>query len=750
LARRRKKSESQTVLNKFYKSERRYKGMPMVRTTDGYLVPWDKGMIVEQLERETQLAKTIFELEPISNLYAEKISDEVERRVRLSKPKFVSGPMVREMTNNILLEWAEEIPEFAIYRNLLTRVGAPVYDAYQIDTGGGFEAKENANLQPNPETVHKKKADRLSKEEYLLLMPPNLATAHHQGDIHIHTLEYFGSRPFCQDWDLRYFLYYGLLPDGKGFQSSVAGPAKQPEVAILHSVKVLAAGQTNFSGGQGFMFYTLFLAPFMRGMKYKDVKQLAQMMFYELTQTYVTRGGQLVFSNIQLPMGVPDIWQDVPVVMRGKVGPDVYGNYEDEVQTFFRALNEVALEGDYWGKPFNFPKNENYVSPEFFKPEYDDLWMLVHESVGKFGAPYFDNMLPPYRGYGKGISCYQCCAYQFSNTPETDEHFEEKLYFQDGQHFSMGGWQVVSINMPRLAYRANGDYDKLLAAAKENMRLAVEVFKAKRMWMDRSIKNDMIPFATQHPRDPRTGNKGPSAVDFDELVYVIGVVGMNEMVQYFTGNQLHETEDAVKLAIRLLLDMEKYRKGLEMKTGMEIMLARTPAESTVQTFAIKDLVSPKYNRSSRTVIKGDIEQATALLKGQRDLPVYYSNGTHTYVGANISLGKKIDIEHKFFPILSGGNIFHAWLGESASDPEALYKLTQRIARHSQIGYFTYTKDLTVCSTCNTTSAGLLDNCPTCGGSKVRWWSRITGYYSDVTGWNEGKRQELTDRYRISI
>jgi ribonucleoside-triphosphate reductase len=114
------------------------------------------------------------------------------------------------------------------------------------------------------------------------------------------------------------------------------------------------------------------------------------------------------------------------------------------------------------------------------------------------------------------------------------------------------------------------------------------------------------------------------------------------------------------------------------------------------------------------------------------------------------MGKKIDIEHKFFPILSGGNIFHAWLGESSSDPEALYKLTQRIARHSQIGYFSYTKDLTVCSKCNSTSAGLLERCPSCGSDSVRWWSRITGYYSDVTGWNEGKRQELKDRYRIAV
>jgi ribonucleoside-triphosphate reductase len=723
--------------------------MPMVHTTDGFLLPWDKNRITDMLEKETQLAEKMFGIPSISDYYAQKIADEVERRFKLTKPRWVSGPMIREVTNNLLLEWSDEVPEFQIYRNLLTRVGAPLFDAYQIDTGNGFEARENANLQPNPETVHKKKADRLSKEQYLLLMDPKLATAHHQGDIHIHTLEYFGTRPFCQDWDLRYFLYYGLLPDGSGFRSSVAGPAKQPEVAILHSVKVLAAGQTNFSGGQGFMYYTMFLAPFIRGMSYKEVKQLAQMMFYELTQTYVTRGGQLVFSNIQLPMGVPNIWKDVPIVMKGQVGPDMYGDYEDEVQTLFRAINEVSLEGDFWGKPFNFPKNENYVSPEFFKPEYDDLWLLVHDSVSKFGAPYFDNMLPSYRGYGEGISCYQCCAYQFANTPETDPKFHEKLYFMDGQHFSMGGWQVVSINMPRLAYKANGDYEKLLSYAKENMRLSMGVFQAKRKWMDKAIGSNMVPFATQMPRDPRTGQKGPPAVDFGELVNVIGVVGVNEMVQYFTGSQLHESDDAVRLAVRLLLDLEKYRKGLEMKSGWKVMLARTPAESTAQTFAVADLVHPQYKKIAKNIVKGDISNLIGLKK-KRDMPVYYTNGTHTFVGAKVPLGKRIDIEHKFFPILSGGNIFHAWIGESSSDSEALYKLTQRICRNSQIGYFSYTKDLTICSRCQTTSPGLLYTCPQCATENVRWWSRITGYYTDVTGWNNGKRQELLDRYRVSI
>jgi anaerobic ribonucleoside-triphosphate reductase len=740
--------QHQRQIEEFF-TDNYFMGMPMVHTTDGFLVPWDKTRIVDMLLKETTLAETMFDIPAISQLTAEKLSDEVERRFRLIKPKFVSGPMIREVTNNLLMEWSTEVPEFGIYRNLLTRVGVPIYDAYQIDTGSGFESKENANLQPNPETVHKKKADRLSKEQYLLLMDPKLAKAHTDGDIHIHTLEYFGTRPFCQDWDLRYFLYYGLIPDGQGFRSSVAGPAIQPEVAVLHSVKVLAAGQTNFSGGQGFMYYTMFLAPFLRGLTYKRIKQLAQMMFYELTQTYVTRGGQLVFSNIQLPMGVPKIWKDVPVVKQGKIGPETYGDYEPEVQMFFRAITEVSIEGDAWGKPFNFPKNENYVSPEFFKPEYDDLWMLVHEAVGKFGAPYFDNMLPAYRGYGNGISCYQCCAYQFSNTPETDPKFNEKLYFEDGQHFSMGGWQVVSLNMPRLAYQSNGDYDKLLGLAKDKMRLAMGVYEAKRRWMDKAIGSNMVPFATQTPKDPRTGKKAPPAVDFNELVNIIGVVGINEMVQYFTGNQLHESEDSIRLAVKLLLDMEKFRKGLEMRSGKKVMLARTPAESTVQTFAVKDLVSPQYKNMARQMVKGDTSTIQNLMKN-RNAPVYYSNGTHAYVGAKISLGKKIDIEHKFFPILSGGNIFHAWVGESASDPEALYKLTQRICRNSQIGYFSYTKDLTVCSSCQSTGTGMLNACPKCGSTNVRHWSRITGYYTDVTGWNEGKRQELRDRYRVSI
>ncbi|HID08958.1 TPA: hypothetical protein EYP13_01890, partial [Candidatus Micrarchaeota archaeon] len=129
------------------------RGLPLVRTSDGYLVKWDRGAIVRQLVRETKLAEEIFGIEPMPERDAEAIAEEVERRLLSLRAKFVSGALIREMVNNVLLERSEERPEFAIYRNVLTRVGTPVYDAYLIDLGLGFEAKENANLQPNPESI---------------------------------------------------------------------------------------------------------------------------------------------------------------------------------------------------------------------------------------------------------------------------------------------------------------------------------------------------------------------------------------------------------------------------------------------------------------------------------------------------------------------------------------------------------------------------------------------------------------------
>ncbi|MEI8331017.1 MAG: anaerobic ribonucleoside-triphosphate reductase [Methanomicrobiales archaeon] len=682
--------------------------LPQVRTSDGHIVEWDRNRIVRQIIKETKLVETFYGYKGADEATAQEIARDVENKIKSMGLKSLSGPLIREIVNITLLEKG-----MVQYRNVSTRVGTPVYDAHMIDVGKGFEAHDNANLQENAETSHKKKADKISKEQYLLQLPPALADYHLSGEMHIHDLEYFGTRPFCQDWDLRYFFYYGLMPDGTGTKASVAGPANRAEVAILHAVKALGSAQTNFAGGQGYYNFLTFLAPFVEGMAYEEIKQLVQMFVYEMTQMMVARGGQLVFSSIQLTPGVPSLWQDKPCVYKGKVWDGksapkrTYGEFEREVRQLFKATMEVMLEGDYWGKPFNFPKPEISIEPEFMVereefnkkhpdlPTYQELYLLTFELASKFGTPYYDNQIPAYRGAGKGISCYQCCAYQFSAVAEEDSDFDRKLFFEEGKHFSMGSWQVVSINCPRAAYNAEGDDARLFAELKKLMEVAVEIFKIKRRWMDNIRGNGRMPFAMQRPKDPNTGERGAVAVDLEGLVYTIGVVGVNEMVQHHLGTQLHESKAAFKLAIRAMTELELYGRELSKKNNMTLALARTPAETTGQRFAVADLLDRRFHDFAVKVIKGDVERGLEQLGKSRDLPIYYTNGTHVAPGADVSLPKRMEIEHVFFPIVDGGNIFHIWLGEARPDPRGLMDMAMKLCRTSQIGYFAFTRDITV-------------------------------------------------------
>ncbi|TRO55234.1 anaerobic ribonucleoside-triphosphate reductase, partial [Candidatus Bathyarchaeota archaeon] len=687
----------------------------------------------------------LFNIPSITEEEARIIAGKVEQRIQQMQLPFVSAPLIREIQNQVLLEKAKQDPRFAVYRNALTRVGVPMWDFSHIIGGNGYEAQENANMQPNPETIHKKVADRLCKEAYLLMLPPEIADAHLAGDIHIHDLEYFGTRPFCADYDARYFFKYGLMCDGLGERTAVAKPATYPTVAILHLIKVLAAGQTNSAGGQGLFNFNIFLAPYLQGKSAREIEQLAQTILFEANETYVSRGGQLVFSSIQLESGIPKIWRDAPVVYRGRVGPETYGDFEDEARTFMTALLLTYLEGDAWGKMFSFPKPEIRLRREYFaKSEHEENMYLAAKLSAKFGSSYFDNVIPGYRD-SEGQDCYQCCAFRLEEDIGSEE-FQRKIMFEDGAHFSMGGLQVVTLNLPRLAYIAKGNDDFLFEALRKQMAIAKRVLMIKRKFVKHQLESGLLPFLNQQPRS--NGHKAPPLFDVLSASPIFGFVGINEMVQYHTGSQLHESQDALRFGLRVIAEMEYIRKMYSEESGLPFAVARTPAESCSTRLAIMDLLH--YNGEAKSVVRGDISNWRQQLEeaGRTAVPAYYTNGFMVNYDSEISLAKKIAIEEKAFPLLSGGNIFHAFLGEASPDAESLAKLNQRIAMNTQLGYYSYTRDLSVCKLCHHTAGGLIETCPNCGHSDIDWFSRITGYYQNVSGWNAGKREELKRRYRV--
>ena len=287
------------------------------------------------------------------------------------------------------------------------------------------------------------------------------------------------------------------------------------------------------------------------------------------------------------------------------------------------------------------------------------------------------------------------CAYNFGASPETDPEFYDKLYFKDGAHFSMGSGQVVTLNCPRAAYDSNKDIDTLINILKKYMNIAKDVFIIKKRWMNEIEKCGKLPFVLQRPRDPVTGKPGAIAVDVKSLVYTIGIIGFNEMVQFISNEQIHESKNAQKIAIRVLVELNKYAAKLSEDNGIEIVVARTPAETTGQRFAVADLLNKNYTENAKLVVKGDINAFDEFIHVTTDLPVYYTNGAHIAVNANISLYEKLKIESPFFMLVKGGNIFNIFIGESRPNPQGLYNFTMNIVQNTQIGYFSFTRDMTL-------------------------------------------------------
>jgi ribonucleoside-triphosphate reductase len=209
---------------------------------------------------------------------------------------------------------------------------------------------------------------------------------------------------------------------------------------------------------------------------------------------------------------------------------------------------------------------------------------------------------------------------------------------------------------------------------------------------------------------------------------------------------------------------------------MSIALARTPAETTAQRFAVSDLIhdikNPKESWNAEKYVKGNVEIALRdLAKGIRDVPVEYSNGTHCAVNAPITINRKAEIESKFFEVLKGGNIFHIFFQDispfltldtvvdssgkrvpfvpSEYDIKDVMEFGLNLAKNTNITYFAFSKDTTICMDCNATSCGIHEKCPRCLSENVDHIARITGYNSTVSGWNEAKKQELKDRHRYN-
>jgi len=195
--------------------------------------------------------------------------------------------------------------------------------------------------------------------------------------------------------------------------------------------------------------------------------------------------------------------------------------------------------------------------------------------------------------------------------------------------------------------------------------------------------------------------------------YLIGMVGLNELVQIHTGRQMSESKESFKFGLKVIAHMKLLAEQLTREYGMHFVLEQTPAESTAYRFAKLDLQN--HWEKAHRVVKGDIARGE----------VYYTNSTYVNNGAVMNPIERVRQEGLFHPLIEAGALTHIWLGEAKPSSESLANFVIKTFAHTQNDQIAFSPEFTTCN-------GI---------------TRITGYFTRISSWNKGKIGELHDRYR---
>jgi ribonucleoside-triphosphate reductase len=217
--------------------------------------------------------------------------------------------------------------------------------------------------------------------------------------------------------------------------------------------------------------------------------------------------------------------------------------------------------------------------------------------------------------------------------------------------------------------------------------------------------------------------------------FLIGMVGLNEMVQIHTGQELHQSKQAFKFGLKVIAHMKLVVEKLSERYGMRFVLEQTPAESTAYRFAKLDL---KYHSpKSGHIVKGDIS------KGE----VYYTNSTYLNNSVVLNPIERVRQEGLFHPLIEAGALTHIWLGEAKPSKSSLANFVIKTFQWTQNDQIAFSPEFTTCNFCHRTTRGLRSTCAYCGSGDVDGITRITGYFTKTSSWNKGKLGELKNRYR---
>lgn len=686
-----------------------------IKKRDGRKVKFNDRKIMSAIERAGLETGEFAEAE------ADKLAKKVLARAEKELTEKVPGvEQIQDIVEEVLLSsrYKKTAKAYIIYRDQHKKL-REITDAAHLDLMNQYLSRldwrvnENSNMGYSLQGLNNYIASEVSKTYWLnKVYTPEIGRLHRSGDMHIHDLNLLSV--YCVGWDLQDLLRSGFT----GVQNKISSkPAKHFRAILGQVVNFFYTLQGEAAGAQAFSNFDTLLAPFIKydKLSYDEVKQsLQEFVFNVNVPTRV--GFQTPFTNITLDLECPSYMQGQPVVIGGELQDTNYGDHQEEMNMFNRALLEVLTEGDASGRVFTFPIPTYNITKDFNwdNPVIENLW----EASAKYGIPYFSNFVNSDMSPEDARS--MCCRLRIDN---------RQLEYRGGGLFGSnpmtGSVGVVTINLPRLALKSKDEaefrkgLDYLMEKAKESLEV-------KRKTLEVLTDKNLYPYTKFYLRDI----KKRFGVYWKNHFSTIGLIGMNEAALNLLGADIG-SDTGKEFAERTLDYMRNRLVEFQKETGNNYNLEATPAEGTTYRLARIDKADFPETAHFANGIGAAVEHP------------FYTNSTHLPVNYTDDLFELLDLQDELQTKYTGGTVIHFFLGERMANAKTLKGLVKKICDNYRLPYFTFSPSFSICRN-HGYLLGEQAHCPKCN-EPCEVYSRVVGFLRPVEQWNKGKQAEFAMR-----
>lgn len=567
-----------------------------------------------------------------------------------------------------------------------------------------WRVKENSNAPFSFGALNKYITAEVSKDYWLReVYPEHIAQAYVDGYMHIHDLG--GLSLYCTGYSLKDILYKGV----RGVSNiPVSAPAKHFDSVLNQCANLVTVFQNEIMGAVAFNGFDTLLAPFIKndGLSYAEVKQSMQNFIFSVNSNS-RAGAEPAFFNLTFDLTPPADMLDEYAVIGGELVSFTYGSCQREMDLLNKVFFEIMLEGDSEGKLFAYPIPTYNIHKRFDwdNPNNKLLW----EMAGKYGTPYFANFVNSDMDISDVRS--MCCRLQLNL---------RELRRRNGGLFgagdSTGSIGVVTINLPRLAYEAEGSEEKFFEGLAKYLEIAKESLEIKREWLQKNVLDThLIPAYIEY------------VGTINNHFSTIGVVGMNEMCENLFDKDIRAAESrnfCVKVGEFIRNTLIRFQE----ETGHLFNYEATPAESTCYRLALKD--------------KKDYPDIITQGSGK---DVYYTNSCHIPVKYIKSINDTFAHQDVLQTQFTGGTVIHCYL-EGAIPGEHAKQIVKSMFYKYRVPYMSLSPISRYCDE-HGYIAEHVEECPYCK-KRLKMFQRITGYLRCIDNFNRGKAAEFKDRVQL--